>query len=195
MNQNDPRNVLRRVMEERGLNPHALAQKAKVRPSTLYNFLSGVSETLSVPVIEKIALAAGVSVDALLGNAPLKGGAIPIVWEVGNLGKLFDAEPVLHLERPPGIDPDEDLVAARSDDALRPMPGSWFILFRKQPEDPERLIGQLCVVRTAQSAAPMIRELRRGSQRGLYTLQFWSAPTIEDVEIVAAHKIVTLSQR
>ena len=196
MNRSDPRDVLRHVMEERQLNPHALAQKANVRPSTLYNFLSGVSETLSVPVIEKIAAVTGVSVDALLGNAPLAGGKIPVEWEVGNLGRLYPDDRNLTLDRPPGLDPSEDVVAATTnDEVLRPMPGEWSILFRKVPEDAETLLGKLCVVRTAGYASPMIREIRRGSRRGLYTLHFWSASPMEDVEVLAAHRIVSLTQR
>lgn len=196
MNHGDPREILRRLMEEHKLNPHALAQKAKITPSTLYNFLSGVSETLSVPVIEKIAAVTGASVDSLLGNAPMAGGKIPIAWEVGILGRLFPDGRNLTLDRPPGLDPAEEVVAAiANDEALRPMPGEWNVLFRRDPEDPEGLLGKLCVVRTTGAQGPLVRELRRGSRRGLYTLNFWTVAPLEDVEVLAAHRIVSLQQR
>lgn len=196
MNHGDPRDVLRRLMDEQHLNPHALAQKANIRPSTLYNFLSGVSETLSVPVIEKIAAVTGASVDVLLGKAPMAGGAIPVEWEIGNLGRLYPDDRNLQLDRPPGLDPADDIVAAIThDEVLRPMPGEWNVLFRRQPEDPEQLLGKLCVVRTPGHSGPLVRELRRGSRRGLYTLNFWSSAPMEDVEVLAAHRIVSLQQR
>lgn len=196
MSHGEPRAILRRVMEEQGLNPHALAQRANIRPSTLYNFLSGVSETLSLPVIEKIAAVTGIGMDALLGKAPLAGGAIPVAWEVGILGRLYPDDRNLTLTRPPGLDPAEDVVAAiTNDEVLRPMPGEWNVLFRKEPEEPDGLLGQLCVVRVAGHSQPMIREIRRGSRRGLYTLSFWAASPMEDVEVLAAHRIVSLNQR
>lgn len=196
MTDGDPRDALRRVMQEHGLNPHALAQKAKVRPSTLYNFLSGVSETLSVPVIEKIADVTGVSVDALLGKVPLAAGDIPVHWEIGILGRLFPAEQTLTLTRPQGLDPAESAVAAvATGDALRPMPGEWNVIFRREPEDPDLLLHKLAVVRVPGHGSPLIREIRRGSRRGLYSLHFWSAAPMEDIEVLAAHRVLVLSQR
>lgn len=187
---------LKAFMERYGLNPHALAQKSGIRASTLYNFLSGTSKSLSLPVIEKIAAAAGAPVAELLGEAPASGENIELAYEVGVHGRLYDAQEGLTLERPEWLPSGEEVVAAiASGDALRPMPGEWTIFFRKQPQDPEELQGKLCVVRVAGVSQPMIREIRRGTRRGLYHLSFWAAAPMDDAEILAAHEIVFMGQR
>lgn len=190
-----PRDALKSLMERAGLNAHALAKKANVQPSTLYNLMSGVSKSLSVGVAQKLAVALETSVDAILGNTPATSDRIDIQWEVGVLGRLFELDTPMKAERPFGISIEEDVIAAiATGDALRPMPGSWTILFRRVEEDPEALIGKLCVVRLANSKQPLIREIRRGSQRGLYHLSFWSAAPIEDATILASHLIICMTQ-
>jgi len=196
MNKHDPREALKALMERNGLNAHALAKKANVQPSTLYNLMSGVSKSLSVGVAQKLADALDTSVDAILGNAPVTSDKIDILWEVGVLGKLFELDHPLQMKRPVGIGPDEDVIAAiASGDTLRPMPGEWSILFRRQSEDPDGLLGKLCIVRIANSAQPMIREIRRGTRRGIYHLSYWSAAPIEDATLAASHLIISMTQK
>lgn len=197
MNRDDMRQTLRELMDRKGLNPHSLSQKANIRASTIYNFMSGTSKSLSLTVIEKIAEAVGVPASEILGETPAgAGNFIQVTYEVGVHGKLYESDEPIQLERPSWLPEDEQVLAAvASGDAMRPMPGDWTVLFRQEPQDPEELLGRLCVVRVAGIAQPMIREIRRGTQRGLYHLAFWSAAPIDDAEIQAAHLIVSLAQR
>jgi transcriptional regulator with XRE-family HTH domain len=186
--------ALEAFMARHGLNAHALSKKANIRPSTIYNFMSGTSKSLSLPVIEKIAEAVGVSAAEILGGHG--GDYIQVAYEVGVHGKLYALDEPLRLERPSWLPDDETVLAAiASGDALRPMPGEWTILFRKEPEDPETLLGRLCLVRVAGLPQPVLREIRRGTRRGLYHLSFWAAAPLEDAEIQAAHLIVSMAQR
>jgi transcriptional regulator with XRE-family HTH domain len=61
------RNRLRDFMHSRGLRPSTWAKAAKVSPNALYNFLNQHSSSLSLETVERLARAAGVSVDELFG--------------------------------------------------------------------------------------------------------------------------------
>jgi len=74
MNRDDMRQTLRALIERHGLNPHILSQKANIRASTIYNFMSGTSKSLSLTVIEKIAEAVGVPASEILGETPSGAG-------------------------------------------------------------------------------------------------------------------------
>lgn len=78
-------------------------------------------------------------------------------------------------------------------DAIRPLPGGWHVIFTKKPCDPSTLVGKLAVVYAKGHKAAMLREIRRGSTAGLYSLHNWVASPIEDVEIDAAHAVLSIT--
>lgn len=41
---------------------------------------------------------------------------------------------------------------------------------------------------------PLIRTIRRGTKAGLFTLQAFNGALLEDVEVLAAHRVVSFSQ-
>jgi transcriptional regulator with XRE-family HTH domain len=195
------RESLRRWMSERGLKPLHVAKKAKIAPGTLYNLLNGDTEKLSLGVIEKIARAYDTTIDEVLGGSSSQLTAhkpliktpllkrVRVTHRVGVGGRMFGESQVYEIAAPAGHS-GEDLEAAVIDgDGLRPLPAGWHVHFSRVPADPETLIGELAVVRFAGSSQPLVREIRRGSQAGLYTLLGWNSAPIEDVEITAAHRI------
>lgn len=195
MQEEAKREALRRFIAERGLNPNALAKRAGVRSSTLYNFLSGTSKSLSIDVLQKLAEAGGGTIDEVMGNTPGRPRPIRVTHEVGVYGKLFEVDTELVIDRPSWLPSDTDLVAAiATGEALRPIPGDWTVLFEREPGDPEALLGRLCVVRAQGHAQPLLREIRRGSRRGLYDLLSPAAPPIDDAVIQAAHLVVAMTQ-
>lgn len=190
--------ALRSFMERRGLKPHPWAQSAGIRSSTLYNFLAGKSATLSSETLERLAQAAGASVDEILGREgprPTGGAGVPLRYTVGILGRLFVADVEEVVARPAGVPSDVDLVAARIDgDGLSPLRAGWIVYFEAVARDPSTLSGKLAVVRLPGKPAPLVREIRRGSQAGLFTLLAWTGSPIEDVEVEAAHLVVSIAQ-
>jgi hypothetical protein len=67
------REALRKVMEAKGLKPHPWAARAGVSSGSIYAFLKGETDFLSMPILHKLAFSAGVSISALTGEeaAPL----------------------------------------------------------------------------------------------------------------------------
>lgn len=63
------RRALRGFMDAQGLNPNAWAAKAKLRESTIRNFLNGTSESMTIVSYGKLARAAGVSISDLVGES------------------------------------------------------------------------------------------------------------------------------
>lgn len=184
-------------MEGRGLKPHPWAQAAGLRSSTLYNFLAGKSATLSSESLERLAQAAGASVDEILGRERSVSAdrAVPLRWTVGILGRLYKMEKEEIVDRPAGVDGEVALEAARIEgDGLHPLRAGWVVYYEREPRDPSALVGKLAVVLVDGKPAPMVREIRKGSQAGLYNLLSWSAAPMEDVSVDSAHLVVSIAQ-
>ena len=191
-------------MATHSLKPLHVAKKAKISPGTLYNLLNGETDKLSLRVIEQIAAAYDTTIDEILSgmstgrltSQPPDNNSIHRVtvrYRIGAGGRLFVDAQEYEVAAPRGQS-GADLEAAVIDgDGLRPLPSGWHVHFRRAPSDPETMIGQLAVVRFAGSSQPLVREIRRGTQAGLYTLLGWNASPIDDVEITAAHRIEAMT--
>lgn len=194
--------ALKAFMARKKLRPHPWARAAGVRSSTLYNLLSGRSASLSADVLEKLASAAGVTVDDLLDrevsttSTETQTDHVVIVrFVVATAGRLFVNEKEEAAPRPAGVAADVKLIAARVDgDGLSPLRSGWIVYIEADPTPPERLVGKLAMVTVRGRADPVIREVRRGSAAGLYTLLAWAGAPLDDVEIVEAHLVAALAQ-
>jgi transcriptional regulator with XRE-family HTH domain len=190
--------ALKRFMETQGLKPHPWAQAAGLRSSTLYNFLSGKSLSLSGDTLERLAKAAGSTVDEILSgektNNIKRGSPVSVPYTVGVYGRLFEMDRPLQVQRPAGVPDEVEVLAARIDgDGLHPVPGGWLVYFEALPRDAETLIGKLCVVQVA-GGQRLIREIRKGQNPGLYTLLSWSASPMENAQVQAAHLVISIAQ-
>lgn len=192
----DARAALKLWLKANNLSPYSAARKAGISPGTIYNFLSGTSDSLSSAVLQKLAAVTGNSVDNILtGTAPRS--LIPVTHRIGTQGRMFDVDDArLSLARPPGLAGDDEFSAAIVDgDGLHPIPSDWAVFFRSQPTEAEKMIGQMAVVRfEGGGERPVIRTIRRGTKPGLYTLQAFNGAITEDVQIVAAHLIASFAK-
>lgn len=207
------RAALKAFMDTKGLKPHPWAKAAGLRSSTLYNFIAGRSHSLTSDSLQRLARAAGATVDEILSGitqgpagknkqkqltSPAKTtsqGDVALRWLVGIYGRLFQVEGDVFVQRPVGIPAGVEVVAARVDgDGLHPIPTDWMVFFEANPRPPDRVIGKLCIVRVRGAQQPMIREVRRGSAPGLYTLLSWAASPLENVEVVEAHLVLSITQ-
>jgi len=189
--------AFKHFMEVRGLKPHPWAQAAGLRSSTIYNFLSGKSLSLSSDTLERLAKAAGASVDEILSGEKTNhrnDAPVLVPYTVGVYGRLFSMDRPMQVQRPAGVPAEVEVVAARIDgDGLHPVPDGWLVYFEAEPRDPEALIGKLCVVQVA-GGQRLIREIRRGQNPGLYTLLSWTASPMEQAQVQAAHLIISIAQ-
>lgn len=188
------REAFRKFMEARRLNPNALARGAGFSTSAIYNFMSGVSDSLSSSVLAKIAAFTGSSIDEILTGAI--SNPIPVRYRIGSGARMFpvDEDEGLTVATPPGVSGDGVSAALVDGDGLHPIPSGWTVFFESEASEPGLLIGKLAVVRWSGGGdRPVVRTLRRGSQPGTFTLQALNGTLIEDVEVVAAHKVVSLS--
>lgn len=193
------RDNFRAFMDGRDLKPHPWATKAGIRSSTLYNFLAGKSDSLSTDTLQKLAKAAGATVDEILGGTlprpKPKQATVSVTAVVGVHGRLFAMEEHESIARPPGIPDDVEVLAARIDgDGLHPIPGGWLVLYEARTRSPTAMLKKLAVVKVAGKPNLMVREIRRGSTAGLFTLIGWGTAAVEDVEIDEAHLILSIVQ-
>lgn len=195
------RDTFLRFMDAHGLKPHPWATKAGIRSSTIYNFLAGKSDNLSSQTLQRLAKAAGVTVDELLGGVPAKAKAeayIPVTEVIGIFGRLYpmtENEAEL-IECPIGVPVGVEVLAAKVDgDGLHPIQSGWYVFYEKTEREPSSLIGKLSVVAVKGQPQRLVRQLQKGSTAGLYTLIAWSSGPIADVEVTSAHAVLSISQK
>lgn len=194
-----PRDNFTRFMETRGLKPHPWATKAGIRSSTLYNFLAGTSASLSSDTLQRLATAAGATVDELLnGAAPAKKAApatAPVEAVIGIFGRLFPVTEVDDVPLPAGLPAGVAVTAARVDgDGLHPIPAGWVVFYEQEPRDASGLIGKLAIVSVRGQPQRMVRQVQKGSTAGLFTLLAWGSGPMADVEVVEAHAVLSIAQ-
>jgi DNA-binding Xre family transcriptional regulator len=191
------REALKSFLAKHHLKPHTVAKKAGITSSALYNFLAEKSDNLSITTLEKIAKATGCTIGEIIGtdvHQPAYSETVDVLYIVGVFGKMYASESGV-TTRPIGIPEKDRIVAAIiKGDGLRPLPSGMTVFFNADPTPPAKCIGKLCVVRIPTSDEPMIREVHKGSQPGLYTLIGWSSGAITDTEISACHIIRSMTQ-
>ena len=195
----DNRNNLLAFMETRALKPHPWATKAGIRSSTLYNYLAGKSASLSSDTLQRLAKAAGATVDEVLGGKPPESKqsptGVPVTALVGVYGRLFMMIETEQIERPVGVPEGVAVLAARIDgDGLHPIPSGWYVFYEEKPRGPSELVGKLAVVEVKGQPQRLVRQLQKGSTAGLYTLVAWSSGPLADVEVTAAHAVLSIAQ-
>jgi hypothetical protein len=124
---------------------------------------------------------------------------VPVISFVGAGAEVFPIDDSAQgggldvVEVPFGM---EDHVAAIiRGDSMYPLRDGWVILWhRDQDGVPEECVGQLCVVQI-KDGPTLVKDLRRGSRKGLYRLESWNAPPREDVQLEWAAKIALIRPR
>lgn len=105
----------------------------------------------------------------------------------------FDEDGAGFVEAPPGASPRTEAVEVRGG-SMFPLFGDGTLLYYSKQLPPENMIGQRCVVRLEDERV-LVKSLRRGSERGLFTLVSLNAPDIEDVAVQWAAPIDWIKPR
>lgn len=105
----------------------------------------------------------------------------------------FDEDGAGWVDAPPGTPYDVEAVEVRGDSML-PLYKSGAVLYYSKQLPPENMLGEQCVVRLADGRV-LVKVLRHGSAKGLYTLLSLNAPDIEDVAVEWAAPIDWIKPR
>ena len=105
----------------------------------------------------------------------------------------FDEDGAGYVEAPPGASSTTEAVEVRGESML-PLYEDGTLLYYSQQLPPEMMVGRRVVVRLADERV-LVKSLRRGSERGLYTLVSLNAPDIEDVVVEWAAPIDWIKPR
>lgn len=93
----------------------------------------------------------------------------------------FDEDGAGDVEAPPGAANGTEAVEVRGDSML-PLYEDGTILYYSRQLDPDTMVGKRGIVRLEDERV-LVKTIRRGTERGLYTLVSLNAPDIEDVAI------------
>lgn len=105
----------------------------------------------------------------------------------------FDEGGAGYVDAPPESTPETTAVEVRGDSML-PLYREGAILYYSKQLDPATLLGEMCVVKLEDERV-MVKTIRRGSGRALYTLVSLNAPDIEDVGLQWAAPIDWIKPR
>ena len=105
----------------------------------------------------------------------------------------FDEDGAGWVDAPPGGAYDSEAVEVRGDSML-PLYKSGAVLYYSEQLPPDRMLGEQCIVQLTDGRV-LVKMLRRGSDKGLYTLLSLNAPDIEDVTVEWAAPIDWIKPR
>lgn len=115
------------------------------------------------------------------GSPIAKGGSIPVEGYVGAGAEFIpfaDDNPGLG-DAPMTVEPESTAVIVRGDSMYPRYFDGEYLYYIKAERDPLDFIGQECVI-SLPDGRKYIKILRKGSRKGLFNLESWNAPTIED---------------
>lgn len=133
------------------------------------------------------------------GTSKDRTAQVPIIAYVGGGAEVFPIDDHAKgqglelVDAPAGL---ENCVGAIiRGESMHPMRAGWLIFWeRDQSGVPEDCVGQLCVCQV-KDGPTLVKDLHRGSKKGLYRLESWNAPTREDVQLDWASRILDIRPR
>lgn len=105
----------------------------------------------------------------------------------------FDEGAAGYVEAPPSATPETVAVEVRGE-SMFPLYEDGTILYYSKQLPPEEMLGRRCILRLDDGRV-LVKTLRRGSERGLWTLASINAPDIEDVSVQWAAPIDWIKPR
>ncbi len=193
------RAVIAYLQENPDLTYREWAKKAAISDGTIRNFLTRDSASMAVSTLQKLAAAAGLTVEQLRSFPSER-----TVELVGFIGAgaivMYSNEPSgeAHekIAAPPGLDNPESTVALEiRGDSMLPLENGWRVFYRKGhdgilAED----IGKLCVIQLADGNT-LLKKLRKGYAPERYNLESWNAALMEDQEVRWASPVLSIAPR
>lgn len=189
------RKALAEFMAKNNINRTRWAREADVSEGGFRDFMNGRTDSISIASYEALAAAAKVSVSALLGEQ------VPVVGRVGAGQEMYPfddhalGDGLEHVDAPPGLSPDVVVAVEVTGTSMHPIAEGWLLFYRRDVYGvPEECINKLCVCQI-QDGPTYVKEVRRGTTDGTFTLTSWNAPPIENVELAWAAKVLDIRPR
>lgn len=127
----------------------------------------------------------------LLGEGSPKAGAPRIESVVnyvdagGNIIRMDDhsiGDGIEEVELPAGVPPNVTAVKVKGNSMHPRYYDGEYLFYVRDGRSPTELVGRECVVALSDGRI-MVKTLQRGSRKGLFRLESFNAPTIEDVRV------------
>jgi transcriptional regulator with XRE-family HTH domain len=126
---------------------------------------------------------------------------VPVVGYVGAGAEVFpfDDHAQGHgferIEAPFGVNPKEIVAVRIVGNSMYPIKEGWTLFYKKDHDGiTTDCINKLCICR-ALNGAMYIKEVHKGSRKGLFTLISWNAPPIEDIELEWCAPVIDIRPR
>lgn len=100
----------------------------------------------------------------------------------GDIEPLPESAPIDTVDLPPGAPANVEAVVVRGVSMYPRYFDGEHLFYTKSKNRPDELIGKECVVRLADGRM-LVKIIRRGSKRNLFTLESWNAPPMEDQKV------------
>lgn len=191
-------NRIRELRNARGMSQSALG-KAVNASGMAVSFWETGERRLKAGDMERIAEALGVAPSEIL---PAEASNVPVVGRVGAGAEVtpFDdhakGEGLYEVECPRGLDPKATVAVEVVGASMEPLIGEgWVLFYDRSPEPtPSAVIGKLCIVKL-EDGRTLVKQVRRGPEKGRFNLVSLNAPMIEDVALEWAAPVKAMLPR
>lgn len=174
------------------------AEAMGMRPPT---YLGHENNTTPMPRDAAIRYAKffGVSLDWLLTGADgnKRRTLVPVVGYAGGGAEVFPVDDHAQgggmdfVPAPPG-ETNCVAVVVRGDSLYPVLRDGWLVFYRRDQDGvPEECLGNLCIVQV-KDGPTLVKELARGSRKGMYNLTSWNAPVREDQNLAWAARLIDI---
>lgn len=185
-----PSDKVRAILALDGWKQERLAAELDVAQSTINRIFNGKSDPRG-ELRDKIN-------DAYARLVSKDGEAEKTVRLAGYVGAAqtvyqFDEDGAGFVEAPPGASAMTEAVEVRGESML-PLYEDGTLLYYSRQLPPDMMLNRRAIIRLADERV-LVKTLRRGSERGLFTLVSLNAPDIEDVAVEWAAPIDWIKPR
>lgn len=182
--------MVREILNQPGWKQERLAAELGVAQSSVHRWLMGAEPRGNlrdaIKALHQETMGAGSSDEERTVRLAGYVGAGQEVYQ-------FDEDGAGYVDAPPGATSATEAVEVRGESML-PLYEDGTILYYSKQMSPDVMLGRRCIVRLEDERV-LVKTLRRGSERGLWTLVSLNAPDIEDVGVQWAAPIDWIKPR
>lgn len=185
-------NRVRMIRLKRDMSLQTLSDVTGFSVSALHRLETGETQ-IKQGHLAPIAAALDIDADELLFDPNRR--PVQIIGYVGAGAEVFPLDELPRWEGdhevdcPRDLNPDDTEALIVEGDSMLPIePRSVVFVTRSRPSTPDDVLGKLCVVELADGRR-LVKQVRRGYQKGRFNLISTNAAPIEDVEIERAARV------
>lgn len=190
----EPSNLLTAAMKAAAINGSELARLAKTTRQQIQRLRDG-QRGLSMAWARRLAPHLSVPPEKLMFG-PRKAQAVGYVGAGAEVVGIDDHEMGAGLEEvdiPPGVPDDAVLVIVRGDSMYPRYFDNEYLFYVREQRSPADFVGRECVVKL-EDGRIFVKMLRKGVD-GLFTLESWNAPTLENKAVEWAAPVLARVNR